>query len=204
MNELTCYCGELTCYICIKKSLLGHSNPDVIKLWNYEKNYLKIHQYLLNSNNIIILRCKICSKNFRIKIQETFKREINCENCVIENLIKKKITKNKMSDKQYNCQKCDVSFQFKYQLERHNNSKKHIGNKVAYHCGRGSCDYHTINKTNFKMHMLNNHSTVKQKMEGFPYYCKTCDIGCGSVSTYDKHMQSKKHANNIDTDSEDD
>lgn len=199
MDDITCYCEKIICYICVRKSLLNHPKSDVIKLWDHKNNYLKIHQYSLKSNDEIILKCKICSKSFRIKIQETLKREINCKDCVITNLIKKKINKNKMSDKPYICKKCDVSFQFKYLLERHNKSKKHIGSdKTTYHCERGTCDYHTTSKTNFKMHMLNNHSTVQQKIEGFPYYCKICDIGCGAKSSYDRHLKSKKHKNNID------
>lgn len=197
MSDITCYCNQLECSNCVNKSLLNHPNPDIMRLWNYEKNYLKPHHYDKNSDDKVIFKCKICNKNFFIKIKEILKRDIFCDYCVIEKLIKKNINKNKMSDKPYNCKRCNVSFQFKYQLNKHNNSKKHNQHKVIYNCQRGECDYYTNNKTNFKMHMLNNHSTTKQKIEGFPFYCRKCDIGCGSKKTYDNHIKSKKHNKTI-------
>jgi len=47
--------------------------------------------------------------------------------------------------------------------------------------------------TTYKQHMLDHHSTKKERKKEFTYYCKLCDIGTFSISTWTNHINTKKH-----------
>ena len=55
-------------------------------------------------------------------------------------------------------------------------------------------------KTTYKQHMLNNHSSKKQRSIEFPYYCQSCDFGSFSITCYNKHINTKKHKKAIERD----
>lgn len=48
-------------------------------------------------------------------------------------------------------------------------------------------------KTTYRQHILDHHSTYKERKREFTYYCKYCDTGTFSSSTWAKHINSKKH-----------
>jgi hypothetical protein len=45
----------------------------------------------------------------------------------------------------------------------------------------------------FKQHILNEHSSLIERENGFRFYCKHCDFGTYSVDLYNIHNNSKKH-----------
>ena len=45
----------------------------------------------------------------------------------------------------------------------------------------------------FKQHLLNEHSTIEERADGFKFYCKICDFGTFSIDLYNTHIESKKH-----------
>lgn len=48
-------------------------------------------------------------------------------------------------------------------------------------------------KTTYKQHILDNHSSYKERKKGFAYYCKYCDMGTFSSNTWELHLSRKKH-----------
>jgi len=104
-----------------------------------------------------------------------------------------------MEKHKFYCDKCDKSFLYETYYKRHLNSSKHItGNrkqrkdlKEEFKCN--NCDYKTKNISNYRTHLLNNHSTQKEKEEGFKYYCKNCNFGVFTESMFKKHLNTKAH-----------
>jgi uncharacterized Zn-finger protein len=111
----------------------------------------------------------------------------------------------KTEEKQHKCEKCNICFKFKYQLERHSKSELHITGKKKTRSDKKEefkcphCDlYTTKQKTNLKLHILNNHKTKEERKNEFPYYCKLCDSGCMEEKLYKKHLETKKHKKKLD------
>ena len=104
-----------------------------------------------------------------------------------------------MSDKKFRCEPCDKYFQFKHQLINHNKSSKHkaVINGSAYQCNIGDCIYECNSKIKFRLHILNNHSTVEERKKGFKYYCEVCDTGRASKKEIETHLKTNKHKNMI-------
>jgi len=50
-------------------------------------------------------------------------------------------------------------------------------------------------KTAYKIHILNYHSTLKERSEGYTHYCKCCDVGYLSITPWNLHLKTKKHKN---------
>ena len=44
-----------------------------------------------------------------------------------------------------------------------------------------------------KLHILNNHSSVEEKKNGFKYYCKICNIGYFIEHKINAHLETTKH-----------
>ena len=44
-----------------------------------------------------------------------------------------------------------------------------------------------------KLHILNNHSTKEERKTGFKYYCEYCNYGNFAKTSYDTHLNTKKH-----------
>jgi len=47
--------------------------------------------------------------------------------------------------------------------------------------------------TAYKQHILDNHATHEERKKIFSYYCKYCDTGTFSSSTWNNHISTKKH-----------
>uniref|UniRef100_A0A6C0HWF4 Uncharacterized protein n=1 Tax=viral metagenome TaxID=1070528 RepID=A0A6C0HWF4_9ZZZZ len=47
--------------------------------------------------------------------------------------------------------------------------------------------------TNLKQHYLNYHGNLKDREDGFKYYCKICNYGTFSIDLFNKHNNTKKH-----------
>lgn len=63
--------------------------------------------------------------------------------------------------------------------------------KVEYICKE--CGHDAKNKTNYKIHYLNYHAILEERINQYKYYCKTCNFGVMSESLYNTHLNTKKH-----------
>jgi hypothetical protein len=196
-------CERYDCDRCLGESFASHHDQSKLAAWDYEKNELKPINYMRGSNSVIYLICGLCSKSFRMTVISASTRDIICQNCMFDLHHKKqkehkkniKENKNIMSSKQFKCENCNKSFQFKHQLKRHEKSSKHIAvvDGSAYQCDEKDCDYETNIKMNLTLHILNNHSTLEERKKGFSYYCEVCDIGKATEKEIDIHLKTNKH-----------
>ena len=100
----------------------------------------------------------------------------------------------------YSCDKCSYYTNTKLSFDRHVKSTLHITgqrkirtdklNKI-FKCDK--CNYETKNEYNNKTHYLNNHSTNEERKLQFTFYCEKCDFGCFTQSSYNIHIETKKH-----------
>jgi hypothetical protein len=110
---------------------------------------------------------------------------------------------NKMEEYKYNCNICKFKCNYKSQWEIHietelhktGKKKKRSDCKNPYKCEK--CNYVTKNIFTFKQHMLNEHSTKKEREEGFKFYCKYCDFGTFSSDLISTHNETEKHRKQI-------
>jgi hypothetical protein len=102
----------------------------------------------------------------------------------------------------YICVRCDYKCAYEKDFIKHLTTEKHKNGKrktrsdkkdmpTIHQCEK--CDYNTTHIYNFKTHVLNNHSSLEEKKNGFTYYCECCDYGIFSKDNFDKHLLSKKH-----------
>lgn len=96
------------------------------------------------------------------------------------------------------CEKCkyetiiDQAFIKHLNTELHKTGKrKSQKRKDDYKCN--ICEFHTRGKVNFKVHMLNNHSTKEEREKGYKYYCKYCDFGNFVENSFKSHLETEKH-----------
>ncbi len=95
------------------------------------------------------------------------------------------------------CELCDFQATRPIEFIRHVETKKHIrnGKKIKdtiYRCDK--CDKTLSNHFSYKIHMIQVHATVEEKLKQ-PYYCKCCDVVFVSKLYMDKHLIGKKHNN---------
>lgn len=119
-----------------------------------------------------------------------------------------KLLQNKWRDyknKPHKCDKCNISFKFKSQLEKHCKTELHKTGKKKTRSDKKEefkceiCNLYTTNQqTNLKLHILNNHKTKEERKNEFPYYCELCDSGCMEEKLYKKHLETKKHKKKLD------
>jgi hypothetical protein len=119
-----------------------------------------------------------------------------------------KLLQNKWRDyknKPHKCEKCNISFKFKSQLEKHCKTELHKTGKKKTRSDKKEefkceiCNLYTTNQqTNLKLHILNNHKTKEERKNEFPYYCELCDSGCMEEKLYKKHLETKKHKKKLD------
>jgi len=50
-----------------------------------------------------------------------------------------------------------------------------------------------------KLHILNNHSSIEEKKNGFTYYCEICNIGYFIEHKIIAHLETTKHKIKIST-----
>jgi hypothetical protein len=97
------------------------------------------------------------------------------------------------------CEKCNYGTNVKIAYDVHMNTEKHktgknktrTDKKVLDKCP--NCDYTTKSNMAMVQHILNNHSTKKERSEKYKYYCNSCNFGTFSEKLYDTHILSKKH-----------
>ena len=119
-----------------------------------------------------------------------------------------KLLQNKWRDyknKPHICEKCNISFKFKSQLEKHCKTELHKTGKKKTRSDKKEefkceiCNLYTTNQqTNLKLHILNNHKTKEERKNEFPYYCELCDSGCMEEKLYKKHLETKKHKKKLE------
>ena len=102
-------------------------------------------------------------------------------------------------ESKFNCEKCNVSFNYKSKYEEHLISKKHKGeprkerSDKLYGSNCKNCMYSTENTTNMKVHILTKHSTPEERKKQFRYYCEKCDFGTFLEILFTRHSETKKH-----------
>lgn len=111
----------------------------------------------------------------------------------------KTIEITKLSIKKYNCSKCkyntnnlyDWNIHINREIHKNGIKKKRSDIKDPYKCEK--CNYITKNKTIFKQHCLNYHSTFEERKNNFKFFCEKCNYGTFAESFIEKHKNSKKH-----------
>ena len=102
--------------------------------------------------------------------------------------------------KKYKCDKCDSSFRFKSHYDKHcetelhkTGKKKERSDKLPdYKCT--ICNSYITNlKSNYELHILNNHKTFVEREKEFKFFCKICNKGYMDKTLYDTHIETRKH-----------
>lgn len=100
----------------------------------------------------------------------------------------------------YTCEKCNYETDDKYKYSRHLKTKKHRGDNShrsdrQYPDKCPMCDYVAKKGQGmaYKEHVLNQHSTEKERKEQFNYYCDLCDFGTFGKCVYKSHLETKIH-----------
>lgn len=109
-----------------------------------------------------------------------------------------------MSNKKYECKKCNFSCDFNSQWQKHIETelhktgfkKKRSDIKELYKCT--DCMYETKNVTMFTQHKLVKHGTKEERKQKCKYYCEYCDMGTFSKVMYETHINSNKHKKYIE------
>ena len=63
--------------------------------------------------------------------------------------------------------------------------------KEPYKCDK--CEYKHKNIVNYKIHLLNYHSTKEERKKEYTYYCELCDFGSFCENQLNKHNDTSKH-----------
>jgi hypothetical protein len=99
----------------------------------------------------------------------------------------------------YKCENCQLYTNSKSTYDKHMISGKHMNGKRSIRSDKKlldkcpNCDYTSSTNTGMRFHILNNHSTKKDRKDNFNFYCEYCDYGSFSEPMYKKHMETKKH-----------
>ena len=97
------------------------------------------------------------------------------------------------------CKNCNFKCNEKSKWDKHINTEKHKTGKNKIRSDYNGpylceiCNYETKNKTMFKQHKLNYHSTNEEREKEFYFYCGLCDYGSFSKQLLDNHKLTKKH-----------
>ena len=148
--------------------------------------------------------------------------DVNKENICNNVEINKELEQNEIckiivsKNLNFYCEKCDIYFNYKSFYNKHLTTNQHTNNERKLRSDKGKerkknseknidnfiikkqhtcniCDYKTINIHNYENHILNNHSSIEDKEKKFTFYCKVCNFGVFTKSSYDKHLETKKH-----------
>ena len=99
----------------------------------------------------------------------------------------------------FNCEKCNLIFEFKSKYDKHLTSKKHTGiprkerTDKTYNPKCYKCNFESSNHTNMKVHLLTKHGTPEKRREEFTYYCDKCDFGTFTEILFMRHTDTLKH-----------
>ncbi len=110
-----------------------------------------------------------------------------------------------MDQKIYNCDKCDFHTNAKSMWDKHLISGKHQNGVRAIRCDKKlldkcpHCDYVPNSCINMKQHNLCFHSTKEDRKKEFKFYCENCDFGSFAIKSYNKHLETKKHIQVMET-----
>ena len=163
-----------------------------------------IIQYDINMNKIKEFKSRTdASKELNIPLSSISR----C--CIGRNLTSNgfifKFSENTDNNKPHKCEKCNIGFKFKSQLEKHCKTELHKTGKKKTRSDKKEefkceiCNLYTANQqTNLKLHILNNHKTKEERKNEFPYYCELCDSGFMEEKLYKKHLETKKHKKKLD------
>ena len=99
----------------------------------------------------------------------------------------------------YICDKCNFKCKYKSAWDKHTNTELHKTGKrkqrndikEPFKCE--NCDYTTKHNLLIRQHILNEHSTIKDREANFRYYCSICDYGTFTKELYDRHINSIRH-----------
>jgi hypothetical protein len=103
-------------------------------------------------------------------------------------------------DNEIICISCNYKTKYKSDYNKHCKTTKHITGKRKerndkicdeYVCQK--CIYKTTNKLNYRQHILNNHTPIEDKKNGFKYFCGKCNFGINNENLYNKHCATTKH-----------
>lgn len=105
-----------------------------------------------------------------------------------------------MDNYKFSCDKCNYKTNLKMAYKKHLETTLHKTGKRKVRSDKKNiilkcelCDYTTINKYNYNVHMLNNHLTKEEREKQFKFYCNKCDFGCFTQTSFDIHLSTKKH-----------
>ena len=99
----------------------------------------------------------------------------------------------------YTCKQCKFNTNYESQWLKHTNTTKHKTGKRKTRSDKIGpikctlCKHVSLNNANMKIHVLNNHSSKEERKKGFKYYCKYCDYGSFAKTSYNTHINTKKH-----------
>jgi hypothetical protein len=99
----------------------------------------------------------------------------------------------------YICEQCKFQTNIKTKWEAHEKTEKHKTGKRKvrsdyegpHKCDK--CNFESENNTNYKQHILNEHSNKEDRERGFKHYCKHCDFGTFAKILFEKHKNSERH-----------
>lgn len=100
----------------------------------------------------------------------------------------------------FKCNICNYNTDKSSDFIKHHKTRKHLNNCDNNILIKDNicniCNIQFLNHWNYKIHMIINHATLEEKQQ-YKYYCKYCDIVLFCKLYHEKHINSKKHKNNI-------
>ena len=105
--------------------------------------------------------------------------------------------------KEYICEKCNFKSVHCCSYKKHLTTQLHLTGKrkqrddkiIPDKCPH--CLYTTAVNTSMQSHIIKNHMTPEEQKQKLKYYCDHCKIGYLSKVQYDRHTESKRHANKL-------
>ena len=104
------------------------------------------------------------------------------------------------------CEKCNKTFTsnahylIHCETELHKTGKRKARTDIKEEFKCSICNIYTTKQpTNMKLHILNNHSSIEEKKNGFKYYCEICNIGYFIEHKIIAHLETTKHKIKIST-----
>ncbi len=105
--------------------------------------------------------------------------------------------------KNFSCDKCSITFEYKSKYEAHLQSKRHTGEPKKTRLDKifdpkcKHCNFIAAHFTSMQTHTLTKHGTPQERKEHFKYYCQECDIGTMGEILWKRHQETKKHVSKV-------